>query len=135
MKKRTLLYNARVYTQANGLRVNSIAFDGNQITGVGNRLEHDPDFKSYARLDLKGRTVLPGLVDAHTHFFFFAQSLGRVSIQGEDTIDGCLKKIKAFASKLKKGEWVVGEGYAPIEALLERDCACSVPPIRGRAQS
>lgn len=113
LKKRTLLYNARVLTQAHGLRVNSIAFSGSRITAVGNRLEHDPDFKGYARLDLKGRTVIPGLVDAHTHFFFFAQSLGIVSVQNEDSIDRCLEKIKAFAAKLKNSDWVVGEGYAP----------------------
>lgn len=113
MKRKILLYNARVYTQANGLRVNSIAYNGSRITGVGNHLEHDPDFRSYARLDLKDKTVVPGLVDAHTHFFFFAQSLGIVSLQGDESIDASLKKIRSFAAGLGPNAWVVGEGYSP----------------------
>ncbi len=113
MKAKTLLYNTKIYTQADGLVVNSMALYKNKIAAIGNNLEHDEDFKKYDQINLKGKTVIPGLVDAHTHFYYFALSFRRVSLDGLESIEACLKKIKQFASKLKKNEWVVGEGYAP----------------------
>lgn len=113
MKIRSLLYNATIYTQAENVVVNSMAVYDGRIVAVGNNLEHDPDFAKFARVNLKGGTVIPGLVDAHTHFHYFALSLGRVELDGLDSAEKCLAKIKKFASGLKKTEWVVGEGYSP----------------------
>ncbi|MBD3403871.1 amidohydrolase family protein [candidate division GN15 bacterium] len=113
MKKRSLIHNARILTQADGLVADSMAINGNRIMAVGNNLQHDPDFRSYSRIDVAGNTIVPGLVDAHTHFAYFAITLGQVNLHDLDSIDTCLKKIKSFAGKLSKDDWVVGEGYAP----------------------
>ncbi len=113
MKAKTLLYNAVIYTQAHGIVVDSMAIYKNRIAAVGNNLEHDPDFKSYAKVNLKQRTVVPGFVDSHTHFYFMAKALGRVDVDGVDTIDRCLAKIRTFAESRKKSQWVSGSGYSP----------------------
>jgi len=113
LKAKSLLYNARIHTQAGGLMADSMAVCRNRIVAMGNNLKYDPDFGSYHRVDLKGRTVTPGFVDAHTHFFFYALSLGHVSLQGLTSIEACRKKIKKHTATLKRTEWVVGEGYAP----------------------
>ncbi|MEA3297616.1 MAG: amidohydrolase family protein, partial [candidate division Zixibacteria bacterium] len=113
MKSKTLIYNARIHTQADSLVVDSMAICRNRIVAIGNNLRYDSDFESYDRIDLKGRSVMPGLVDAHTHFYFFALTFNRVSLRGLDSVEGCLRKIKTFASSLKKSDWVVGEGYSP----------------------
>ncbi|MEW6413384.1 MAG: amidohydrolase [Candidatus Zixiibacteriota bacterium] len=113
MKAKTLFYNGRIHTQADYLVVDSMALYRSRIVAVGNRLEHDSDFDRYDKIDLKGRTVIPGLVDAHTHFHYFARSLGKVDLDGVDSIDKCLSRIKAFAATVKKGAWVTGGGYSP----------------------
>jgi len=83
------------------------------VIAVGHRLEHDPDFRRFARIDLRGRTIIPGLVDAHTHFYWLAKSLAEVSLNGIDSLDRCLNKIKRFADSLPRGRWVVGNGLLP----------------------
>ncbi|MFQ6008116.1 MAG: amidohydrolase [Candidatus Zixiibacteriota bacterium] len=113
MKAKSLIYNARIYTQADDLTVDSMVLKGNLIEAVGHHLHQSGEFRGYAKINLKGKTVLPGFVDAHTHFYFFALSLGRVSLVGLDSLEVCLKKIKHFAQDLKRDEWVVGEGYSP----------------------
>ena len=112
LKIKNLYYNGKIYTQSNGIVVDSMVICKNRIIAVGNNLQHDPDFKAYNKIDLKGRTVIPGLVDAHTHFYFMALSLGRVSLDGVDTIEKCLNKIKKFSATLGKNEWVVGDGFS-----------------------
>ncbi|MEW5994679.1 MAG: amidohydrolase [Candidatus Zixiibacteriota bacterium] len=113
MKAKSLICNARIYTQANDLVVNSMAVCQGRVEAIGDDLQHAAEFRSYRRVDLKGKTVLPGFVDAHTHFHFFALSLGRVLLDGLDSLEGCLQKIEAHAQKLARHEWVVGEGYSP----------------------
>ncbi|MCB2229310.1 amidohydrolase [bacterium] len=113
MKTRSLIYNARIYTQADGLVADSMALHRNRIIAVGRNLQHDPDFGAWQKTDCKGRTIVPGLVDAHTHLAYFAVTLGQVSLHDLDSIETCLTKVKKFASKLGKNEWVIGEGYAP----------------------
>ncbi len=123
MKSKILLHNARIYTQAADLVVDSMAVNKNRIVAVGKNLHHDHDFKSYHRLDLKGRTVIPGLTDAHTHFFYYALMHSRVNLQGLDTLSACLQKIRNHARTLKKDKWVVGQGYSPdrFRTRLEPD--------------
>jgi predicted amidohydrolase YtcJ len=113
LKAKSLFYNGAIHTQADGLVTDSIAICGNRIVAVGNNLRHDPDFKAYARINLRGRTVIPGLVDAHTHFYYFAMSLGKVDLDGLDSSAKCLNRIKKFAGTLKGNQWVLGGGYSP----------------------
>lgn len=113
MKRRVLYHNGRVLTQANGLVVDSLAVADGRIAAIGNRLEHDRDGCGYSRVDLKGRTVIPGLVDAHTHFYLFAKSLGQVSLDGVISLKKCLRRIEDFARGLPRGQWVVGSGLFP----------------------
>ncbi len=113
MTIRSLLYNGKILTQAEGVKADSMAIYRNRIVAVGSNLQHDPDFSRFQRIDLKGKTVVPGLVDAHTHFYYFALSLGRADLHDATSIDECLRILKKFSSKLGKNEWVVGEGYSP----------------------
>lgn len=113
MKNNLLFYNSRIFTQADGITADSIAISGNRIVAVGNGLQHDPDLKSCSRINLKGKVIVPGLVDAHTHFYYWALSLGRVTLDGLPSLDACLKKIAAFSARQPKDAWIVGDGYAP----------------------
>jgi predicted amidohydrolase YtcJ len=113
LRTKSLLYNARVHTQAENLIVDSLAVYKNRIVAVGNRLEHDPDFKSYRKINLRGRMVIPGLVDGHTQFYYWAKALGHVDLDGLDSIDKALNRIKKHALQSGKKDWVVADGFSP----------------------
>ncbi len=113
MKAKLLFHNGRIHTQADSQVADSMAVYRNRIVAVGKRLEADPDFDAYDRIDLIGRFVCPGFVDAHTHFYNMAIFLGRVNLSGVDSIKKCLNKIKKHAAGMPKNAWVVGNGYSP----------------------
>lgn len=117
LKAKSLIYNARIYTQANNLVVDSMVIRQGRIEAVGHNLQHNSEFRSYKQINLQRRTVIPGFVDAHTHFYYFALSLGRVSIEDLDSLDVCLRKIKRYAQGLNQKEWIVGKGYSPDRFL------------------
>ncbi len=110
---KSLICNARIYTQADDLSVNSMAVGGELVEAIGDDLHRADDFRNYRRIDLRGRAVVPGFVDAHTHFYYFALTFGRVSLDGVDSLDACLAEIRKHARAIMPREWVVGQGYAP----------------------
>jgi predicted amidohydrolase YtcJ len=68
-------------------------------------------------IDLHGKVMLPGFIDAHSHFPMSGmQALYRVDLNSPPigtvrTLEELLGKLKAKAATTPKGEWVVGVGY------------------------
>jgi predicted amidohydrolase YtcJ len=62
-------------------------------------------------IDLNGRCVLPGLVDAHVHFEGFALSLQRVNLAVTADLDEALDRIAARVAEQEAGVWLEGRGW------------------------
>jgi predicted amidohydrolase YtcJ len=80
-------------------------------------------------LDLHGATVLPGLVDAHTHVVELGTSLTRVDLVGIETEEEAVARAAERAAQVPAGTWVVGAGwdegawadrYPDMDLLTER---------------
>lgn len=62
-------------------------------------------------LDLDGATVLPGLVDSHTHVPELGASLARVDLVGVETEEEAVALVAERARQLPAGTWIVGAGW------------------------
>jgi len=62
-------------------------------------------------VDLAGATVIPGLVDSHTHVFGLGAALDRVSLVDVATEEEAVAIITEFAKTVPKGEWIIGQGW------------------------
>jgi predicted amidohydrolase YtcJ len=56
--------------------------------------------------NLKGKAVVPGLIDSHIHFQLVAQERMFVSLEGVKSIADIARRIGEAAKKAKKGEWI-----------------------------
>ncbi len=78
-----LLYNAKIYTlDESHPHASAILLDGGRIIAVGEKdvlesLAHGRVEKQ----DMQGRTILPGLTDAHFHFEHYALSLAKIDCE------------------------------------------------------
>lgn len=63
------------------------------------------------RLDLKGATILPGLVDAHAHVAGLGMALETVSLVGTTSYGEVLERIRRRAGTALDGEWITGRGW------------------------
>ncbi|MEQ8860253.1 MAG: amidohydrolase [Pseudomonadales bacterium] len=61
--------------------------------------------------EVDGATVLPGLVDSHTHIFNLGAKLSRVDLYGVETEEEAVARVEAAARSVPKGEWIVGQGW------------------------
>lgn len=62
-------------------------------------------------IDLDGATVLPGLIDAHTHFVSGGLSLANVRLAGATTMTEMQRRVAEKVRLAPPGEWVVGRGW------------------------
>ncbi len=107
-----LLYNANIRTldHANP-RCSAILIAGGRIIAVGEKdqLESIAHGK-VERQDMQGRTILPGLTDAHIHMQYFSLGLSKVDCETK-TKDECLRRVAERAKITEPGEWVLGHGW------------------------
>ncbi len=61
--------------------------------------------------DVGGATLLPGLVDSHTHIFNLGAKLSRVDLYGVETEEEAVARVAEAAKHVPEGEWIVGQGW------------------------
>ena len=78
-----VLLHGRIHTEDSNRRiVQALAVRGNAIVAVGSDAEVQGLVSAQTRtLDLQGRVVLPGIIDAHVHPALSAQDLGKCSLE------------------------------------------------------
>jgi predicted amidohydrolase YtcJ len=62
-------------------------------------------------LALPGRTVLPGLIDAHAHLLGLGEALRNVDLTGASSYDEVIRRVAARAERLPPGSWIRGRGW------------------------
>ena len=107
-----LLYNANIHTlDSKYPSASAILIAGGRIIAVGDRdkLESLAHGK-LEKQDMKGKTILPGLTDAHIHLQFYSLGLAKVDCETK-TKEECLNRVAERARNSKHGEWVLGHGW------------------------
>jgi predicted amidohydrolase YtcJ len=104
-----IFFNGRIVTVDPQFRIaDSLAVRGDRILAVGTRQEVDRTAgRDTRRIDLKGRTVLPGLMDSHVHATDAAMYEFDHPVPDMETIADVLRYLKTRAAAAKEGEWVV----------------------------
>ena len=108
-----ILLNGTVYTVDSEFAVaEAVAVRGNRIAAVGSTEEMRALVGPATLLiDLDGRTVIPGLVDAHVHLFGYAASLDRLDLVGTGSADEIAEMVAARAREVGPGAWILGRGW------------------------
>ncbi|GAB4540286.1 MAG: amidohydrolase [Anaerolineales bacterium] len=107
-----LLYNANVYTlDTKTPCAAALLLAGGRILAVGEktRLESLAHGK-VEKIDMRGKTILPGLTDAHLHLEYYALSLQKINCETTTKAE-CLRRVAERAQRAKPGEWILGHGW------------------------
>jgi len=62
-------------------------------------------------IDLHGATVVPGLVDAHYHLSGVGAREMNLNLEGTQSLEEFLAKVKVRVDETGKGQWVTGRGW------------------------
>lgn len=98
--------------QPSGRIEGSLAVRGGRIVYLGPDAGADKLRGPKTRvIDLAGRAVTPGLIDAHSHLVGLGQALQEVDLTGTATYEEIVRKVREAASKVPAGTWVRGRGW------------------------
>ena len=110
-----MIVNARIHTMDPGNRVVSQAVIRNgRFTAVGNKLAVPPG--KVRRLDLRGKTVIPGIIDAHNHIVLVGNRPGwNTPLEHVFTIPDAIAALKTRSTDVPSGEFISTIG--PVSAM------------------
>ena len=106
-----VIENAHIYTVNPAQpQATAIAIHGSRILAVG------PDASKTAgpntrRIDAKGATIIPGLIDSHVHMHALGDILESFDLRAVKSIAQVAAIVKEAAAKSTKGEWVQGRAW------------------------
>ncbi len=91
-------------------KATAVAIAGDKIIAVGS----DADIRKLSakrQINLAGKTVTPGLIDAHCHLYGLGLDMERVSVRALDSAEAVAKVVADAAKARPAGEWLLGRGW------------------------
>src|SRR5947209_3171201 len=91
----TMLRNVRAYTMdPRQPQAEALAWRGARLIAIGPAEAVQAAAGPGARIvDGEGRTAIPGLIDAHIHFMWYAGGLLRVDLEGVPSLEAALERV------------------------------------------
>ena len=107
-----ILLEGRIYPSADQASpVEALAIRSGRVEALGTAAAVEAAANpTTERIRLGGRTVLPGLIDAHVHLHQYALGLDQVDC-ATPTLEECLGRLKRRAGTAPPGSWVRGHGW------------------------
>src|SRR5688572_2094782 len=106
-----LVHHAVVYTVDSSFRIaESFAVKDGKIIAVGSDKDILDRYDAKEKIDAGGKTVFPGFIDAHCHFYNYGQSLQRIDLVGTKSFEEVVQRAVAY-SKNNPTEWITGRGW------------------------
>jgi predicted amidohydrolase YtcJ len=106
-----IVINSNTYTVNEKFETaKAFAVKDGKFIAVGTNEEIQKAFKSKTVVDANNQTIVPGLIDAHCHFYRMGLQQQKVSLEGTKSYDEVLEKIVAF-QKEKNVAFISGRGW------------------------
>jgi predicted amidohydrolase YtcJ len=101
-----LLLNGNIHTlNAARPRARSIACSDGKIES----LDETPPAKRV--IDLNGKTVVPGFIDAHVHLLAVGRRMREVDLTGAGDFGEVVRRVAERAAQTPAGAWITGSGF------------------------
>jgi len=113
----TLITDVNGYTlntERELVRFSALQFTGNTIDRVFTAGQTLPDSAGLTVINGEGKTLIPGLIDAHGHILSYGLSLLRVDLTGTQSEQEAVERIRAFRQANGNLEWIQGRGWNQV---------------------
>ena len=135
----TLVESVQGYTLQNDkiASFGGLVFDQGKVLETGDAAALRAKYPDAKRIDGQGKTLLPGLIDAHGHVFRLGFKTTEISLSGTKSLQEAQGQIRDYAQKNPQRQWLLGYGWNQVNWKLGRfptaaelDAAVSDRPVR-----
>lgn len=89
----------------------ALLIDQGKVVATGSEAELAKRAGNATVVDDHGRTLLPGLIDAHGHVLDLGYARNSVDLTGTKSLNEALAKVKAYAAAHPESRWIRGGGW------------------------
>jgi predicted amidohydrolase YtcJ len=110
----SLFVNGTIYTVDSAFsKTEAVAVKDGKIVATGIAAELKQQYEAKETVDLQGKFMYPGFIDAHAHFYRYGLGLQTADLTGTTSWEDILHRLSEFSKGLApaKGEWIVGRGW------------------------
>ncbi|WP_069130215.1 amidohydrolase [Rhodohalobacter halophilus] len=113
-----ILHNVKGYTIAGDdlelINFDAIAVQNGKVAATGTADDLRAEYSGFDEIDGEGRTLIPGLIDAHVHVMGLGYQQLDVDVQGIDSLEETLEVIKKYAEDNPDLKWIRGRGWNQV---------------------
>ena len=111
-----VMYDVNGYTLSDGelLQFEAIAVVDGKVVETGTTSDLQDRYPEYEQIDGDGRTMIPGLIDAHVHVMNLGFQELDVNVQGIESLEETLDKVEQHAADNPDLEWILGRGWNQV---------------------
>ncbi|MEN8123907.1 MAG: amidohydrolase [Bacteroidota bacterium] len=106
-----IIKNGNIYTVDDHFqKAEAFAINNGKFIAVGSNADILKKFKSTNIIDANNKTIVPGLIDAHCHFYGLGLYMQKVDLSGTKSYNEVIERIKTF-QKEKNSAFIFGRGW------------------------
>ena len=107
----TLFINGKIYTlEEEGRSVEALGVKDGKIAFTGTN-EEAKALEAEEIVDLEGKTMIPGMADAHMHMYAYCQNQTFVDLADVKSLEEMVEKMSEKAKTAKPGAWIKGVNF------------------------
>ncbi len=117
----TLIHNVKGYTltgqpgnSAELKKFDALVFKDGKVLFTGTADAAQKDYPKAKRIDGYGKTLLPGLIDAHGHVLGLGESLSIVDLRDTQSEQESVQRVIDYARENPKQQWIIGRGWNQV---------------------
>jgi predicted amidohydrolase YtcJ len=110
--KELALLNGNIYTQDRSTpKASAVLFRSGRIAAVGSDEQVRKASTSAEFIDLEGRVALPGLTDAHFHFYDWSFARRNLVLSDTSSFKEVQQRVAEDAKTKTREQWILGQGW------------------------
>jgi len=106
-----IVTNANIYTVNSTFdKAEAFAVKDGKFLAVGDNNDVLAHYEAHDVMDAQGKTILPGFIDAHCHFYGLGLNQNRVDLTGTKSFDDMMKRVLDFQNT-HHAKFIIGSGW------------------------
>lgn len=107
-----ILFHGKIYTVDSAFgKAEALAVKDGKILAAGSDAEIRANYAAVEMVDLGGKAVYPGFIDAHAHFARYSESLFTANLFGSGSFEEVVQRVKQFTDAHPGLAWIQGRGW------------------------